>query len=49
MVFNSMSILAGLACWIAAAFWCGLVPGLVVTGCILVGGPILVARGQKTT
>lgn len=37
---NTFSILAGLVCWVSAAFLWGTVPGLVVLGAVLIGGPI---------
>lgn len=46
---NQFSILAGLVCWVSAAFLWGTAPGLVVLGSVLVAGPVFVtAFGQKT-
>lgn len=39
---NQFSILAGLVCWVSAAFLWGTVPGLVVLGSVLVAGPVFV-------
>lgn len=47
---NQFSILAGLVCWVSAAFLWGTAPGLVVLGSVLVAGPLFVtAFGAKTT
>lgn len=44
---NVLSVWVGIGCWIAAAFLFGVKTGLVVLGCILIGGPILVSTFSK--
>jgi hypothetical protein len=47
VIFNVFSVIAGLICWITAAFVWGVVPGLVTLGAVLIGGPIAVTAMNR--